>query len=289
MFTNNESSPVFIFLLGLVVGLSFYDDKKTIEKLKWIVNVIAAIYTIIVFILLTAMSFRRIGNNLSSRKLKFSNKQAVKPYERPLEMGLEAQKTKKVKAGTASNEIPELVQIETVAPSNETIKVPKEIPVVEAKEERETNDALKLIDLNGSYRLEKNINFLNFLAAQGVSWALRSAANKAIMTHHITHKESMLKIKVQGIISSETVYTINGPPIQTKIKDRIYMDTVSYLENGQGVKVTKVNEEHNYTINVVRTFSPDKKLLITTSTAKFADGKTVEAIQQYRRLEPDEK
>jgi len=99
----------------------------------------------------------------------------------------------------------------------------------------------------------------------------------------------MLKIRVSGIINSETEYTINGPLVQSKVKDRVYMDQVSYLEDGSGVCVTKTNSEYNYKIFVVRKFAPDKKVLIVTSTAKFADGKTVEAIQYYRRLNSSEK
>lgn len=180
------------------------------------------------------------------------------------------------------------MKIET-SKSAQINQISSNISVIDGREEKKTEDASKLIDLNGSFRLEKNINFKNFLAVQGVSWPLRAAADKAITTQHITHEDSMLKIKVSGIISSETIYTINGPPTKTYVKDREYLDYVSYLENGQGIKVFKVNEEHNYNVTVVRTFSPDNNLLIVTSTARFPDGKTVEAIQHYRRLKPDEK
>lgn len=281
MFTNNESSPVLIFLLGCVVGSSFYDDSETIQFLKLLVNIFASIYTIVVFIMLTIMSCRHIGITLSGNEYEVSKGEATTPSEKPLEVMKEVQQSPQT-AETDAN-------VEDIETRDQKSLPSIENSTVDAVEEKKPEESLNLIDLNGSFRLEKNVNFQNFLAAQGVNWALRNAANKAITTHHITHKGSMLKIRVSGIINSETEYTINGPPIPSKVKDRVYMDQVSYLEDGQGIKVTKVNEEHNYKIFVVRKFSPDKKVLIVTSTAQFADGKSVEAIQYYRRLEPNEK
>lgn len=288
MLTNNETPPFLIFLLGVVVGTSFYDESETIKFLRWLANLFATLYTITLFVIMAILSFSHIGSNFSRNYDEIEEKTMDKKYDATIlaEKSSTESTSTKTKKG-----IPELVQIETVIPSDSMNQKTSEKSALHTGggEDSKLQQNSNLIDLNGSYRLQKNTDFLEFLAAQGVGWALRAAANKAITTHHITHKGSMLKIRVGGIINSETVYTIDGPPIQTKVKDRVYMDYVSYLDNGQGIKIHKVNKEHNYTINVVRTFSPDKQILIVTSTASFADGKTVEAIQEYRRLDPNEK
>eukprot|EP00594_Rhizosolenia_setigera_P005147 CAMPEP_0178950492 /NCGR_PEP_ID=MMETSP0789-20121207/6683_1 /TAXON_ID=3005 /ORGANISM="Rhizosolenia setigera, Strain CCMP 1694" /LENGTH=101 /DNA_ID=CAMNT_0020631225 /DNA_START=113 /DNA_END=418 /DNA_ORIENTATION=+ len=101
----------------------------------------------------------------------------------------------------------------------------------------------------------------------------------------------MLKIRVAGIISSETTFTIDGPPMTTKVKDRVYKDYVSYAENGMAIQVMKINEKYNYKIRVLRKFTDKtREMLEVRSTAYFEKtGKEVEAIQYYRRLRPGEK
>jgi len=282
MFTNNESSPVLIFLLGCAVGSSFYDDSDTVQFLKMLVNVFASIYTIVAFIMLTVLSCRRIKVTLLGDNAKTSKGDAAPATVKQITLTKEIQESPKPSGIETNITHDEKSQ-------DESDQVESDDRLSSTVENGNKKDLLDYIDLNGSFRLEKNVNFQNFLAAQGVNWALRNAANKAITTHHITHKGSMLKIRVSGIINSETEYTINGPLVQSKVKDRVYMDQVSYLEDGSGVCVTKTNSEYNYKIFVVRKFAPDKKVLIVTSTAKFADGKTVEAIQYYRRLNSSEK
>lgn len=148
-----------------------------------------------------------------------------------------------------------------------------------------------LINLNGSFKLHKNINFKEFLGSQGVGLFLRNAADKVITTHHITHQDPTIKIRVSGIISSETTFIIDGPASQTKVKDRVYKDYVSYAENGKAIQVMKINEEHNYKIRVLRRFTDEtQEMLEVRSTAYFEEtGKEVEAIQYYKRLAKDEK
>ena len=99
-----------------------------------------------------------------------------------------------------------------------------------------------------------------FLASQGVGWAIRKAADKAVPTHVITHnqEEHSVTIRVEGIISSQTTYKINGDPIETRIQSRVFKDTMKYIENGKGVQVTKVCEAEGYHIFVKRSLSSCK-------------------------------
>eukprot|EP00978_Attheya_sp_CCMP212_P018669 scaffold51550_cov55-Attheya_sp.AAC.1 len=47
--------------------------------------------------------------------------------------------------------------------------------------------AIQVKNMSGRFLLVKNEGFEEFLAAQGVPWALRKAANKACPLHHLTH------------------------------------------------------------------------------------------------------
>jgi hypothetical protein len=74
------------------------------------------------------------------------------------------------------------------------------------------------IDLSGCYNLTENHNFEALLQAQGVPWFLVSAANKARPTHRITQDGCHIKIKIEGIIESETMYIVGGPPVETILR-----------------------------------------------------------------------
>jgi hypothetical protein len=85
------------------------------------------------------------------------------------------------------------------------------------------------IDMTGAYRLVSNDNFEAFLAAQGVPWALRSAANRARPLHRITHVGDTVTIRIEGIIESETTYTVGGAPVEGLVRGRLFRDAVTYL------------------------------------------------------------
>lgn len=140
------------------------------------------------------------------------------------------------------------------------------------------------VNLSGSYKLEKNINFQEFLASQGVSWALRKAADKASIVNHITHVEDTLRIRVQGIVSSETTYIVNGPPVETRIQSKVFQDTMTYLSSGDGVQVMKVNEESGDVVVVRRKLSKDATTMTIASTALLREGKEVECTQIFHRV-----
>ena len=127
-------------------------------------------------------------------------------------------------------------------------------------------------DISGAYKLRSNDNFEGFLAVQGVPWALRRAANQARPLHRITHRGSQLTIKIEGIIESQTTYIINGPPVETNVRGRIFDDSVSYLEDGTvGIIVRKKAVTENYDVSVQRVLSEDKKRITMTSRASFSD------------------
>jgi hypothetical protein len=125
------------------------------------------------------------------------------------------------------------------------------------------------IDLSGAYKLKENHNFEAFLAAQGVPWALRTAANRARPTHRITHKGNSITIKIEGIIESQTTYQIHGPPVQGLVRGRLFEDVVVYIENG--IQTSKRAVDDGYTIRVCRRLSEDKQRILMDSTVTFDD------------------
>jgi hypothetical protein len=142
------------------------------------------------------------------------------------------------------------------------------------------------VDLTGVYKLISNDNFDGFLEVQGVPWALRRAANAARPVHRITHRGSHLTIKIEGIIESQTTYIINGPPVETNVRGRIFRDQVTYLENDRGIVVRKTAVTENYDVTVQRELSTDAQHIVMTSTAMFRDERVpVQCIQHFDRLE----
>jgi hypothetical protein len=171
------------------------------------------------------------------------------------------------------------------------------------------------IDLSGCYKLVENHNFEALLQAQGVPWFLVSAANKARPTHRITHDSASIKIKIEGIIESETLYIVGGPPVETIIRGRLFRDQVTYMklsdslldqqdkENSKGNTTAAEDEENTsrvvgiqthkravddgYTILVQRRLSDDKSQIILTSRVQFDDESKpdVQSKQIFQRSE----
>lgn len=163
------------------------------------------------------------------------------------------------------------------------------------------------VNLTGVYQLVSNDNFEAFLAAQGVPWALRSAANRVRPIHRITHTGPSLTIKIEGIIESQTTYLIGGPPVETSVRGRVFVDTVAYLTdddnkdhgdtgnpNGdgfpqgrsrRGVVVTKKALTEPYDVTVRRELSEDGQIITLTSRAVFRDGRSpVQSTQVFHRM-----
>lgn len=140
------------------------------------------------------------------------------------------------------------------------------------------------VNMNGAFKLVKNDNFDGFLAAQGISWALRRAADKARPIHHFLHVNDEITIKITGIIESQTTYIIGGPPKETSIRGRVFLDTIEYIENGICSHKKAVTED--YDILVTRELAPDRMSLTMTSKAVFHDDRDeVVSIQLFERIE----
>ena len=124
-----------------------------------------------------------------------------------------------------------------------------------------------------------------FVARSGVPWALRQAACRARPIHQITHKGNRLTIKIEGVITTQTTYIIDGPAVEVDIRGRLFQDRVTYLENGKGVSGIKTALKEKYTIYVDRVLSEDKQTIVLTGRAEFKDGKDpIESKQVFHRI-----
>jgi hypothetical protein len=142
-----------------------------------------------------------------------------------------------------------------------------------------------VVDMNGSFKLVSNDNFEGLLEVQGVPWALRRAANQARPIHKITHVGKTVTIQIKGIIESETTYEVDGPPVQTKIRSRVFEDRMKYLESGDGVIVTKSAITEDYDVTVIRRLTEDRQGIIMTCRAIFRDGRdSVQSVQVFKRI-----
>lgn len=315
---ENSVTPILIFIAGFIVGSNFGVDfspschhtstsssdddafasnhtttttsslsqnydvyavaDTTVNNVRWFINVLVAMYSLLVFVILVIVTISR------SRRYFWSTNDSIVKRKRTRDRRKDQSLIQKKKLNKEINYNEKNDAVLTISGRTTTT-------TFDEKENEPSDPSTLKIDLNGAFKLERNINFQEFLECQGVGWALRKAADKAITTHHITHEDKMLKIRVAGIISSETTFTIDGPPMTTKVKDRVYKDYVSYAENGMAIQVMKINEKYNYKIRVLRKFTDKtREMLEVRSTAYFEKtGKEVEAIQYYRRLRPGEK
>jgi hypothetical protein len=152
---------------------------------------------------------------------------------------------------------------------------------------REAANAEQPFDLSGTFILVENHNFEAFLEAQGVPWALRSAANRTRPLHRITHKGNLLIIKFKGI--PQTTYVLNGPTVPSAIRGRLFEDAASYTAEKDGVQILKQSVEENYTIRLYWRLSEDKSTITLTLTVDFHDEREpVESIQMFERVESKE-
>jgi hypothetical protein len=142
-----------------------------------------------------------------------------------------------------------------------------------------------IVNLSGSYKLIKNDNFDGILEVQGVPWALRRAADAARPTHTITHNDKTVTIQIQGIIESSTTYEIDGPPVETNVRGRVFRDQMKYLDSGDGIRVSKEGVTENYNIETVRQLSADKMSITMTSKVLFKDERAdVVCVQLFQRI-----
>lgn len=160
------------------------------------------------------------------------------------------------------------------------------------------------IDLSGLYKLIKIENLDAFLAAQGVPWPLRKAAAKVMPIHEITHERNNLRIRIDaGPIQTSTTYQINGGPVETVVRGRLFLDNVTYLrasdnddENNNGGNprvVGVINEKtavtEGYRVTVSRQLSDCDNYIYMQSVASFPNDPAKERIvstQVFERIRP---
>lgn len=141
-------------------------------------------------------------------------------------------------------------------------------------------------NMTGSYKLESNDNFEAFLAAQGVPWPLRSAANQARPIHKITHNGKTVTIQIKGIIESQSTFEIDGPLVKDVIRGRVFENQMRYLESKDGIVVFKTAISEGYKVSVTRQFSSkDRNTITMTSRATFKDEREdIHCVQFFQRI-----
>ena len=163
---------------------------------------------------------------------------------------------------------------------------PKEVPPQPLPLLEDTANDDQPFNLSGAFKLISNEGFDDFLAVQGIPWAIRRAANQARPVHRIFHRGNQLTIKIEGIIESQTTYIIGGPPVETNVRGRIFEDKVTYLETGTGILVSKTSLTEDYDVTVQRELSDDRQRIYMTSTAYFRDDRDdIESKQVFQRIE----
>jgi len=140
------------------------------------------------------------------------------------------------------------------------------------------------VDMSGSYKLQANSNYQKFLEVQGVGWALRKAADSAAASQVIAHDVAggRVRLQVKSLVSMALEYDVGAPAKRTQIKDKVFMDRVTYSERGELV-VTKRNDKDGYTIVATRRLSPDKKTLYCEQVCSCDNGKSATAEQTFLR------
>jgi hypothetical protein len=128
------------------------------------------------------------------------------------------------------------------------------------------------IDMTGSYQMKSHDNLDLFLSIQGVPWPLRRAAAAVYPVHHITHRSDHLTIQIEAKSSgftTQTNYMINGPPVETNVRGRIFSDQVYYSYDPidthvcHGIITEKRAITEGYIVTVLRK--------LVTSTAACSD------------------
>ena len=120
---------------------------------------------------------------------------------------------------------------------------------------------------------------------------MRKAADSANTTHVLTHtiqgggvKGDTLRLDIKGLISSTVDYAFYSAPMSTQIKDKTFSDTLAYLPDSSGVRITKVNATDGYDIIVERRLDGDE--LRMRQEVVFKDGRRQgkEATQIFKKI-----
>ena len=155
-------------------------------------------------------------------------------------------------------------------------------------------DKKKKYDLN---KLVHNDNFEEFLAAVHIPKLARKAANAAKPIHKYTHIGDSFRVQIDGILKSDTTFTINGPSRTSKIRGLYFLDHLTYLEDKKGVMTRKIIQNDHKTnkrspgdksiseIVVTRALSKNGKRMVMKSTAIGCDGSEIAvAVQTFIKV-----
>jgi len=167
---TSENNPILLFIVAFSMGSLISKDMDLIRNL---INSFVPIYTVLSALYVLALTLSYAWNTFFS-----ANKEFLPPKK----------KEKKVEFENK------------IVPKDESSVA---LPPPGKKPVEGDGGPSKQIDLTGSYRLAKNDGFKDFLAAQGVNYVLRTAADKAVTCHHVTHNDTTLRIRVSGIITGK--------------------------------------------------------------------------------------
>ncbi len=158
-------------------------------------------------------------------------------------------------------------------------------------------DEFGAINLTGTYKLVHNDNFEEFLAAVHIPKLARKAANAAKPIHKYTHIGDSFRVQIDGILKSDTTFTINGPSRTSKIRGLYFLDHLTYLEDKEGVMTRKIIQNDHKTnkrspgdksiseIVVTRALSKNGKRMVMKSTAIGCDGSEIAvAVQTFIKV-----
>jgi hypothetical protein len=174
------------------------------------------------------------------------------------------------------------------SPSNSTASTTSTSPSKLSSSKKQDPDPTHYppsVDLSGTWNLSKNEKYQEFLQVQGVGYVLRKAADSANTVHEIKHGGDSFFIGIKSLLSSEMTYTVNGDPITTAIKDKSFLDTVTYLEDGRGIQIVKHNAKDKYYIIAKRRLGADGQTMTVEQECRFEDKKKkgATAIQVFTR------
>jgi len=167
-----------------------------------------------------------------------------------------------------------------------TPQIPTETKQEEVEEKEEDTNIDEFKDkpnFTGEWTLVNSTNYDEFLAVQNVNYLLRKAAAGMSLKHVIDHKGKRFKLSIFGPVTQNMSYIIGGPPTETQVKGKKFLDTVSWNEQNELV-IHKLNKAENYELIIRRELQSDQKTIIMRQTARLLDGsKSVEATQTFSR------
>lgn len=138
------------------------------------------------------------------------------------------------------------------------------------------------IDMTGSYQMTHHENLDAFLSVQGVPWPLRRAASAVLPIHHIVHHGNQLSIQIVAQSSgftTQTRYIINGPPVETNVRGRIFSDRV-YYSYEDGVEATSQDKNCNGIITEKRAVTEGYIVTVLRKRVTITEANDMDASHQ---------